>query len=155
MGNRGAEAACLRQCSSMQLMRRRLPGVAADLQTLARLIPATCRMLLPAEGGDGSSMATAEVAMVSSASVRRGDVVRVLPGERIPVDGTVLEGSCSVDESTLTGESDLVPKKAGARVGGRLPLHAAPLLVPLPCQLLPQRNCTASSLGMLHADVVH
>ena len=80
------------------------------------MIPATSRLLLPAEGGDGATRATAEVAMVPSASVRQGDIVRVLPGERMPVDGTVLEGECSVDESTLTGESDLVPKKVGSRV---------------------------------------
>jgi Cu+-exporting ATPase len=47
-----------------------------------------------------------------------GDVVRVRPGEKIPVDGEVLEGYTSVDESMLTGESIPVEKKAGDQVTG-------------------------------------
>jgi Cu+-exporting ATPase len=47
-----------------------------------------------------------------------GDQVRVRPGERIPVDGRVLSGSSSVDESMLTGEPLPVEKSAGDRVTG-------------------------------------
>lgn len=50
--------------------------------------------------------------------VRLGDVVVVRPGERIPVDGKVLEGSGSVDESMLTGESLPVDKAVASRVTG-------------------------------------
>jgi Cu+-exporting ATPase len=50
--------------------------------------------------------------------VRAGDVVLVKPGERIPVDGVVVEGRSSVDESMLTGESLPVEKKPGDAVIG-------------------------------------
>ncbi|MBX3233563.1 MAG: cadmium-translocating P-type ATPase [Labilithrix sp.] len=50
------------------------------------------------------------------ASLKRGDVVLVRPGERIPVDGEVLRGASAVDESMLTGESMPVDKAEGAKV---------------------------------------
>lgn len=49
-------------------------------------------------------------------AVRPGDRVLVKPGERIPVDGRVCEGSSSVNESMLTGESESVTKRAGDSV---------------------------------------
>ncbi len=52
------------------------------------------------------------------AAVRLGDSVRVLPGERIPVDARVLEGRSHVDESLLTGESLPVSKEPGDLVTG-------------------------------------
>ncbi len=55
---------------------------------------------------------------VPSETVGRGEVVVVLPGERIPVDGTVVDGESEVDESLLTGESLPVPKKPGDQTTG-------------------------------------
>jgi Cu+-exporting ATPase len=50
--------------------------------------------------------------------VRVGDILRVRPGEKIPVDGTVTEGASSIDESMVTGESIPVEKGVGAAVIG-------------------------------------
>lgn len=50
--------------------------------------------------------------------VEEGDIVLVKPGEKIPVDGVVIEGHTSVDESMLTGESIPVEKKAGDKIVG-------------------------------------
>ncbi|MFO0739621.1 MAG: heavy metal translocating P-type ATPase [Labilithrix sp.] len=74
---------------------------------LIRLQPKTARVLR----GDTED----EVAI---AALKRGDVVLVRPGERIPVDGEVLRGASAVDESMLTGESMPVEKAEGAKVYG-------------------------------------
>ncbi|MDH7516555.1 MAG: copper-translocating P-type ATPase, partial [Bacteroidota bacterium] len=50
--------------------------------------------------------------------IRRGDLVLVRPGERIPVDGVVADGASSVDESLVSGESMPVAKASGDRVTG-------------------------------------
>ena len=72
-----------------------------------------------------------EEASVPAASVRTGEVVVVRPGERIPVDGDVLEGKSAVDESPITGESVPVDKGVGDEVyagsvaeGGYLEIEA-------------------------------
>ncbi|TAK03804.1 copper-translocating P-type ATPase [Patescibacteria group bacterium] len=62
-----------------------------------------------------SGMETEEVAVDG---LRVGDVVLVKPGEKVPVDGVILEGASSLDESMLTGESLPVSKKAGDLVFG-------------------------------------
>jgi Cu+-exporting ATPase len=55
---------------------------------------------------------------VALEAVRVGDLVVVLPGERIPVDGAIEEGDTHADESLVTGESLPVPKSAGSAVTG-------------------------------------
>ena len=54
--------------------------------------------------------------MIALEEIVRGDVLRILPGERIPVDGTILAGETSVDQSVMTGESLPVDKGAGEEV---------------------------------------
>ncbi|WP_182285598.1 heavy metal translocating P-type ATPase [Comamonas testosteroni] len=55
---------------------------------------------------------------IDIAQVRAGDVIEVRPGERIPVDGLVIEGRSFVDESMISGEPVPVEKAAGAEVVG-------------------------------------
>jgi Cu+-exporting ATPase len=63
---------------------------------------------------------------VDTEEVVQGDIVVVRPGERIPVDGIVIEGMSIVDESMLTGESIPVEKAQGAQViGGTINRHGA------------------------------
>src|SRR4029079_14080717 len=55
---------------------------------------------------------------VSIGDVRVGDVCRVRPGERVPVDGIVVEGHSAIDESMVTGEPIPVEKRSGDAVTG-------------------------------------
>ena len=48
--------------------------------------------------------------------IKKGDIVIVRPGERIPVDGRIVEGSSFVNQATITGESMPVEKKIGNEV---------------------------------------
>lgn len=57
-----------------------------------------------------------EVEEISIQDVKIGDLIIVRPGEKIPVDGTVVKGSTTVDESMLTGESKPVQKEKGDKV---------------------------------------
>jgi Cu+-exporting ATPase len=82
-------------------------SAAAAIERLLDLAPKTARVVR-----DG---AEAEVPL---AEVRKGDRVRVRPGETVPVDGAVVEGESSIDESMLTGESIPVDKRPGDRVTG-------------------------------------
>ncbi len=54
--------------------------------------------------------------MVPAEKIRKGDVLRILPGETIPVDGTIRRGETSVDQSIMTGESLPVDKGVGEEV---------------------------------------
>ena len=64
------------------------------------------------------SRATAREEDVPLEHVQVGDLLRVRPGEKVPVDGVVLEGRSSVDESMITGEPMPVEKRAGDKVTG-------------------------------------
>lgn len=80
----------------------------AAIKSLLRLAPKTARRIK----ADGSEQD------VPLADVQAGDALRVRPGERVPVDGVVLEGSSAVDESMLTGESLPITKRAGDKLMG-------------------------------------
>lgn len=54
--------------------------------------------------------------MIAAEEIERGDVLRILPGERIPVDGRIVSGETSVDQSVMTGESLPVDKGVGEDV---------------------------------------
>jgi len=83
-------------------------GASAALESLVRLMPAEAHRVQ----ADGS---TREVPVTE---LRRGDRVLVKPGEKIPVDGVIVDGHTSVDEAMLTGESKPVEKAQGAAVIG-------------------------------------
>jgi len=70
------------------------------------------------ESPSGSSERGATERSVAIEDVKVGDLLRVRPGEKIPVDAEVVEGASSVDESMLTGESVPVEKSVGDRVTG-------------------------------------
>ena len=55
---------------------------------------------------------------IDAAEIASGDTILLRPGERIPADGKILEGSCRVDESLLTGESEPVEKGPGDSITG-------------------------------------
>ncbi|MBR5343383.1 MAG: heavy metal translocating P-type ATPase [Oscillospiraceae bacterium] len=89
-----------------KMLEARAKGKTTDaLKSLMKLAPDTATVL---RGGVET--------VVPAAEIRKGDVFIVHPGERIPVDGTVLEGSSAVDESALTGESIPVDKAQGDAV---------------------------------------
>ena len=76
------------------------------LERLARLTPRTARRL----------DATDRTVEVSVGELVPGDSIRLLPGETLPVDGTILRGGSSFDESLLTGEASPVLRQVGDRV---------------------------------------
>ncbi len=80
----------------------------AAIRALLGLAPKTARLV----GEDGTEQD------VPLDQVKPGDRIRVRPGEKIPVDGVVLEGRTSVDESMITGEPIPVEKQSGDRVTG-------------------------------------
>ena len=78
------------------------------IRALRALAPETARVIAP----DGSEQER------PLARLRVGDRVVVRPGERVPVDGEILEGASHLDESLLTGESLPVAREVGQRVTG-------------------------------------
>lgn len=91
-----------------RMLESRAKGKTSDaIKRLVRLSPKTARVLR-----DGA------LREVDINDVRVGDVVDIRPGERVPVDGLVVEGHSYVDESMITGEPVPVEKTVGAKVTG-------------------------------------
>ena len=89
-----------------KMLEARSKGKTTDaLKSLMKLAPKTATLLR-----DGAEVT------VPIEQVQKGDIFVVRPGENIPVDGVVLEGSSAVNESALTGESIPVDKAAGDKV---------------------------------------
>jgi Cu+-exporting ATPase len=76
------------------------------IKALLQLAPKTARRI----GEDGADHE------VQIESLKVGDTLRVRPGEKVPVDGVILEGRSSLDESLVTGESMPVTREAGGKV---------------------------------------
>lgn len=77
----------------------------AGIEKLVRLTPQTARVLC---GGKEE--------LIEASQVQVGDILRVIPGETIPVDGVILSGQTSVNQAVMTGESLPVDKKVGDTV---------------------------------------
>lgn len=77
----------------------------AGIEKLVRLTPQTARIL---EGGKKK--------VIPADQVKVGDILRVLPGEGIPMDGVILSGQTSINQAVMTGESLPVDKTAGDEV---------------------------------------
>ena len=77
----------------------------AGIEKLVDLTPQTARLLI-----DGKEH------ILSSDQIKVGDVIRILPGETVPVDGVIISGQTSVNQAVMTGESLPVDKKAGDEV---------------------------------------
>jgi len=76
------------------------------------------RKLMGLQARDARIIREGQEMAVPIADVQLGDVVVVRPGEKIPVDGEVIEGSSTIDEAMVTGESVAVKKQAGDEVIG-------------------------------------
>jgi len=87
---------------------RSVLGASRALEDLVRILPSDAHLVTT-----GSNMTDVKVE-----SLTKGQRVLVRPGEKIPVDGVVVDGQTSVDESMLTGESKPVPKEEGGLVIG-------------------------------------
>ena len=84
------------------------------IRALLDLSPKMARLITANDDGTN----TKEERDIPLADVKPGDRLRVRPGEKIPVDGVVLEGASAIDESMITGEPLPVEKTVGARVIG-------------------------------------
>ena len=103
---------------------------ASDLRALSTLLPLDAKLVVAdkADAFDENDEDPMTV-VVDRLALRAGDLVRVLPGEVIPVDGAVVSGAAAVDEATLTGEPLFVAKAVGDDVSAGTGVFEGPLTV--------------------------
>lgn len=89
----------------MEMKSRR--GTTDALQALFNLVPPQARIFK-----DGNEI------MVSTGDIQLGDIIILKPGDKVPVDGEIIEGETAIDESLVTGESIPTSKKVGDQVIG-------------------------------------
>lgn len=90
----------------------------AAIRALLDLSPKTARLLSEGTAGEANRGSEVTEKDIPLEQVKPGDRLRVRPGEKVPVDGVVLEGRSSVDESMITGESIPVEKSPNSKVIG-------------------------------------
>jgi Cu+-exporting ATPase len=101
----------------------------AALRGFAELEAQDARLLMVPANADAAKIAATAETLVPVGAIERGDLVRVLAGERIPLDGTIVAGQSSIDESMITGEPLPVTRREGDRViGGTLNLDGTIVL---------------------------
>ena len=89
-----------------QLLEARAHGqTSGAIKELLKLVPSTATLV--ADGGDR---------IIAIDKIKQGNLLRVKPGEKIPVDGRVVEGYSSIDESMITGEPIPVDKNVGDQI---------------------------------------
>lgn len=89
---------------------RAISGASRSLELLAKMLPATAHL----QHGD-------HVMDVKIEELKTGDILLIKPGEKMPADGTILEGESYLNESMLTGESKPVQRRVGdAVIGGSI-----------------------------------
>lgn len=102
-----------------QALLERAKGKASQaIRTLINLQPAKAKLLVKTTAGNSLEKLAEMPLEVAVEDLQVGDRILVLPGEKIPVDGEVVEGFANIDESMLTGESLPVSKQVGAMVTG-------------------------------------
>lgn len=79
-------------------------------ETTARRAKKGLRKLIGIAPAQGRRIAEGKEEMIAAEQIQKGDILRVLPGEAIPVDGVILAGMSSIDQSVMTGESLPVDK---------------------------------------------
>jgi Cu2+-exporting ATPase len=97
-------------------MEMRAQGAAAGaVKSLVKLIPPTANLVK-----------NGQIIQVDTSELKVGDIVLIKPGEKVPIDGIVIEGESSLNESMITGESKPVSKKVGNNViGGTINIEGA------------------------------